>query len=89
MLIENYILDNIIAPKKEGFQDVKSDTFKTIILVIFEIIIILVAIYLSWNCNKSQPPLVRIIISILAAIFSGIYILFYVIYYNILNAQCN
>ena len=88
MLVEKYIMEKMFPDKREGFQDIKPNLFKTIILLMFQIFIIVVAGYLAWDCNKNQPPALRFLITTIAIIFSGVYILFYVIYRNILNVEC-
>lgn len=62
--------------------------FQVSSVCIIKLTIFLIAIYLSWNCNKNESMLVRILISTIAGIFSEFYIIYYSIYRIYLGNKC-
>jgi hypothetical protein len=49
----------------------------------------IIAVILSWNCNKENTFIYKILYSIIAIILSYWYLLFYLIYYVILQNNCS
>ena len=87
MLVEDKIISALFDDREEGFSQGGS-TFKSILYSIFGLILMIIAGYLSWDCNGKQGNLLRIVYTVLAVIFSGIYLLFYLIYHVLLNNSC-
>ena len=90
MIIETYILDLLINTKKIPHKDnkVKKNNKFLLILTILKILFILIAIYLSWDCNSNENIFIRLLYASTAGLFSGIYILFYSIYRILLGNKC-
>jgi hypothetical protein len=49
----------------------------------------IIALILSWNCNKGTPIYLKILYSLIAIILSYWYLLFYLVYYIYLNKNCS
>ena len=54
-----------------------------------KLLIILIAIYLCWNCNADKNIFLRLLYTLTASMFSGFYIIFYSIYRILLNNNCS
>ena len=61
---------------------------KKILLAILNIVLAFIAGYLSWNCNASEKPWIRVIYTIVAGVFSGFYMIYYLVYRVILRVSC-
>jgi hypothetical protein len=55
----------------------------------FNIICSIIALILSWNCNKGSSIYLKLLYSIVAIILSYWYLLFYLVYYIYLNKNCS
>tara|TARA_B110000971_G_scaffold74459_1_gene76399 strand:- start:2328 stop:2591 length:264 start_codon:yes stop_codon:yes gene_type:complete len=55
---------------------------------IIRIILSVIAIYLSWDCNKNSGIFMKIILAIVAFLFSEIYILYYAVYRVFMGNSC-
>jgi len=55
---------------------------------IIRIILSVIAIYLSWDCNKNSGIFMKIILAIVAFLFSEIYILYYAVYRVFMGNNC-
>ena len=49
----------------------------------------IIALILSWNCNKDYPIYLKILYALIAVILSYWYLLFYLVYYIYLNKKCS
>ena len=54
----------------------------------FNIICSIIALIISWNCNKNNPFYLKSLYGIIAILLSYWYILFYLIYYVLLKKDC-
>ncbi len=83
--MQNYnILDN---PNNENNQN-KVCWWKISTISACHIIISIVALILSWECNQTMAMPLRIITTIVSTIFSEIYVLYYSIYHVFMGAKC-
>ena len=88
MIIETYLLDILVGTKQLDKENNENKN-KIYSLIILKLLIILIAIYLAWNCNAQSPILIRLLYTIIASLFSGFYILYYSIYRILLKNDCN
>ncbi len=58
------------------------------IYIIVHLIIGVVAIYLSWNCNHSETTLMRVLYALVAYVFSIFFIVYYLIYHVAMKKEC-
>lgn len=52
------------------------------------LILMVVAGYLAWNCNVGETVFMRSIYTLLAVIFSGLYLLYYFVYRILMGKSC-
>ena len=55
----------------------------------FNIICSIIALILSWNCNKEYPIYIKLLYGLIALLLSYWYLIFYVIYYIYLHKKCS
>ena len=90
MIIETFLLDILFKTKPiQEYEKNIENKPKIYLMILFKLIIILIAMYLAWNCNSNSNILLRILYTITAALFSGFYILYYSIYRILLKNNCN
>ena len=65
-----------------------SQKIKNLSIIIIKLVLSLIAVYLSWGCNKSSHILLRLFLAILVFIFSEFYIIYYSIYRVALGNKC-
>ena len=58
------------------------------IVCVLKLLVFIIAVYLSWNCNQKEPLLLKVLISTLAGLFSEFYIIFYAVYRIYLGNKC-
>jgi len=73
---------NNVEPEKQKKSSSK------MIYVVIHLIIGVVAVYLSWNCNHTETTLMKVLYAFFAYIFSGFYIIYYLIYHVAMKKQC-
>jgi hypothetical protein len=61
---------------------------KLIVIFILKLIVVCVAIYLCWDCNRNSNIILRIIMTTFSAIFSELYIIYYSFYRILLGNKC-
>jgi cytochrome b subunit of formate dehydrogenase len=52
------------------------------------VILLIAAGYLAWNCNAGESTAMRILYTVLALIFSGFYLIYYLIYHVLMGRAC-
>jgi len=62
-------------------QPPKSNNIKNIIYLI----VVAIAVYLSWNHNQNEPTGMRIFYALIASGLSFVYIIYYVIYHVLMK----
>ena len=83
--LANKIITNNTCISKQNYttwQWCKYFIYKTI-----QFIIIILAMFLSWNSNINSNILGRLVKCVLAGLFSGSYILWYLIYFVIIKGE--
>jgi len=89
MIIETYLIDILIGTKNNDENDKdKNHWIQLLSLGILKIIIIIIAIYLAWDCSSKNNIIFRLLSTIFAGLFSGFYILYYSIYRTFLGNKC-
>ena len=86
MLFESYIfyiLNNTVKNKNKN-----KNLTQIIIISIFKIIIMCLAGYIAWDCNKNSNIFMRILCTLVAILFSCIYIIYYFIYRILMGNKC-
>ncbi len=56
--------------------------------IFITILLKLVALYLSWTCNRNEFLILRIVYAIVAMYFTKIYLIYYLVYHKILRRPC-
>jgi len=87
MIVETYLYDLLVGSK---ITQKKNNTHwcKLFGLGILKIIIIIIAVYLAWDCNKEINLIMKLINALFAGLFSTFYILYYSIYRTLLGNNC-
>lgn len=55
---------------------------------VINLLLMVLAGYLAWNCNALESQPIRILYTVLAALFSGLYLLYYLVWHILLNNRC-
>jgi hypothetical protein len=66
----------------------KNKSSGKMIYIVVHLIIGVIAVYLSWNCNHNETTLMRVLYAFVAYIFSVLYIVYYLIYHVAMKKQC-
>lgn len=61
---------------------------KLIFIFVLKMIVVVIAIYLCWDCNRNSNIILRIIMTTFSAIFSELYIVYYSFYRILLGNRC-
>jgi hypothetical protein len=65
---------------KEKFEGKQEITCKDILLALLDLVVLIIAAKLSWECSGNYPVALRVLFSVLAGIFGYIYIILYIIF---------
>ena len=76
-----------VTSKKDGQNGGNQTTY--VMSTIIQVVILIVAGWLAWDCNKNETPGTRVIITLLAVIFSGLYLLYYLVYRVLMGVTCD
>ena len=89
MFLEVFMVKKIFN-RNENFvsSNEKPNYFLNFFATILQLLVLGIAGYLSWNCNKNSNIALRILYVILSVLFSGLYILWYVIYHIAMKVPC-
>lgn len=61
---------------------------KIMLVFLIRLVLMIIAGYLSLDCNKNSNIIIRILFMFFSAIFSEVYILYYTIYRIIMGNSC-
>jgi len=90
MFIEKKIL-SLIRPNIDGSQadplKNKNITLK-VLMYMFDVLIIIIALVVAWDCNSRVGLFLRLIVVIYAGLFPSFYLTFYFIYRILLGNPC-
>jgi len=70
---------------EEGFIDMGAGS---LVSKLIGLIIMVIAGYLAWNCNKKTHWILRIVYTLLAAYFGLLYLIYYFIRYQLIGDTC-
>lgn len=55
---------------------------------VVNMILVILAGYLAWNCSALETPAMRVFYTVLACLFSGFYLLYYLVYRVLMKNPC-
>jgi succinate dehydrogenase hydrophobic anchor subunit len=91
MFLERQIY-NWVRPDMESFEDPngKKDekSAAKIVNIVLYILIFIIAIIVSWDCNKEVSGILKFIYVIIAGMFNTFYLIFYMVYRLWLGNKC-
>jgi hypothetical protein len=70
--------------------DKKSTTEKAeiVFFIMIRVVIMFIAVILSWNCNVQSGMGLRVLYGLLAFVFPEIYIIYYVLFHTLFGFKC-
>jgi len=88
MLYNKYDYSNVDNDNDNDNNNYKKVNHKRKINMIFGLFITLFAMYLAYDCNRCESPMMRLFYVIVAGLFSGLYLLYYLVVRVFLGNKC-